>query len=476
MAIPRIMIAGTHSGVGKTTLASGLMAALAERHAIQGYKVGPDFIDPSYHKLATGRPSRNLDRWLLGERLPEIFWQSAEGYWVVVEGVMGLFDGMRGTPGFGSSADIAKQIKTPVLLIVDAASMAQSAAALVYGFQHYDPEVQLCGVIFNRVRSMAQEQMLREALAQINIPVLGCVPEEKHFRLPERHLGLIPVDEQELRQEYLAELIQFLQQHVDIAAIESIMIQSGSALDSDRLVSVPRKSKVPRRGLRKGQSQFSDREDQVVRLGIAQDEAFLFYYQDALELLAKKGFELVPFSPLHDAALPSQLDAVFIGGGFPELFLPQLSTNLEFISSLKAFAHSGKPIYAECGGYMYLGEDVLDFKEQSFSMVGIIPISSQMTSSLQGMGYREGMFAHDNFLGSAGSIVHGHEFHYSKVVYHGECRPLFHLRKGGKLLRADGFAEENIAASYLHLHFAGQPELLEHWFRELRGEKDTSRR
>lgn len=469
MAIPRIMIAGTHSGVGKTTLATGLMAALAERHPIQGFKVGPDYIDPSYHKLATGRPSRNLDRWLLGERLPGVFWESAQGNWAVIEGVMGLFDGMRGTPGFGSSADIAKQIQTPVLLIVDAVSMAQSAAALVWGFLHYDPEVRLCGVIFNRVRSLVQEQMLREALTEVKIPVLGCVPQENRFRLPERHLGLIPVDEQTLRQGYLAELVQFIHQYLDLAEIENIMIRSGSGLDSDsgsdlgleRIARVPQKSKVLRG---------------TVRLGIALDEAFLFYYQDALDMLLKQGFELVPFSPLHDAVLPSQLDAVFIGGGFPELFLPQLSANLEFMASLKAFARSGKPIYAECGGYMYLGEEVLDFKEQRYSMVGIIPMSSQMTSSLQGMGYREGIFAKDSFLGKAGSIVHGHEFHYSKVVYHSEHRPLFQLRKGGKLLRADGFAEENIAASYLHLHFAGHPELLEHWIEVLRGEKSMSTR
>ena len=459
MAVPRIVIAGTHSGVGKTTLSSGLMALLAQRHPIQGYKVGPDYIDPSYHRLATGRPSRNLDSWLLGDELSRLFWQSAQGYWAVIEGVMGLFDGMRGTRGFGSTAEIAKQVQAPVLLVVDAASLAQSAAALVYGFQHYDPELQLSGVIFNRVRSSAQEQMLRDAIAPLDLPVLGCLPREDRFRLPERHLGLVPVDEQALRQGYLAELADFLKEHLDLSGIERIMSEAPVELGGLRETF-----------LASGSQSRDFAGTRMVRLGIAQDEAFLFYYQDALDTLKYKGFELVPFSPLHDLTLPARLDALFIGGGFPELFLRELSENQEFLASLRVFAQAKKPIYAECGGFMYLGEQIKDFEGQTYSLAGLIPMSSQMTVSLQGIGYRKGLLAEDGFLGAQGSVVHGHEFHYSKAEFSRAHRPLFHLHKGAESLHSDGYAEDNIAASYLHLHFTGQPELVDHWLGFLQGE------
>jgi len=486
MKIPRIVLAGTHSGVGKTTLATGLMAALKKRERpIQGYKVGPDYIDPSYHTAATGRASRNLDRWLLGEHLPSVFAQSSRESWAVIEGVMGMYDGMSGTPGFGSTADVAKLLDAPIILIVDASSMSRSVAALVHGFSTYDPQVKLQGVIMNRVKSAAQEKILREALSEIQIPVLGVLPKELSLKLPERHLGLVPVGEGGLLEGFIETLSELITKHVDLDLVESIMLgasefnegitsqeteknnscsgsnsnigifNSGSDADSD-----PNSNLKPNPNLNQGTENNTG-----FRLGLAWDEAFLFYYQDALDLAENLNATIVPFSPLHDLSLPEDLDGIFIGGGFPELHLKSLSDNTPFLDSLCAYAASDKPIYAECGGYMYLGKSIKDFEGKELPMAGLIPMKAEMTKRLQGIGYRKGVFLEDNFLGPRGTTVQGHEFHYSRVVYEKEYPPAYELFRGDEALRLEGYARNNIIASYLHLHFAGHQELLEHWFR-----------
>lgn len=449
MYIPRIVLAGTHSGVGKTTLATGIMAALHKRkRPVQGYKVGPDYIDPSHHAAATGRPSRNLDRWLLGDKLSIIFAQSAANRWAVIEGVMGMFDGMSGTKGYGSTADIAKELKAPVLLIVDAYSMARSIAALVSGFMNYDPVVNIAGVILNRVKSTTQEKMLREALEEIAVPVLGCLPYEKNLKLPERHLGLVPVGEQALQEDYLEDLVNQINQYIDLDLIETIMMNASDYL--------PGAGNYPERvpvGL----------SGRTIRVGIAWDEAFLFYYQDALDIAHNYGFSFIPFSPLHDSELPPDLDGLFIGGGFPELHLEKLSRNPEIHEAIQRFAGSGKPIYAECGGYMYLGESITDFEGKGYPTVGLIPMHAEMTPRLQGMGYRRGVFRKDNFLGPVGTEVHGHEFHYSRISFCGPTEPAYQLFRGNNYDKMDGYVRDNLVASYLHLHFAGYPELLQNW-------------
>lgn len=466
MKIPRIVLAGTHSGVGKTTLATGLMAALKKRERpIQGYKVGPDYIDPSYHAAATGRASRNLDRWLLGEHLPSVFAQSSGERWAVIEGVMGLFDGMSGTAGFGSTADVAKLLQAPIILIVDASSMSRSVAALVHGFNTYDPAVNLAGVILNRVKSSAQEKILREALNDLQIPVLGVLPKEAALHLPERHLGLVPVGESGLLESFIDTLSELVTQHVDLEQVERIMlgapdldesmfVKTNDILHTERgfsMNSVPRPTNLMA-------------QEPKFRLGLAQDEAFLFYYQDALDLAKRLNFTIVPFSPLHDVALPPDLDGIFIGGGFPELHLDRLSENLTFLDSLRSYVASGKPVYAECGGYMYLGRSITDFEGREVPLAGIIPMKAEMTRRLQGIGYRRGVLRKDTFLGPCGTTVQGHEFHYSRVTYDQEFPPAYELFKGGQSDRMEGYARDNIVASYLHLHFSGQSELLEHWF------------
>jgi cobyrinic acid a,c-diamide synthase len=471
--IPRIVLAGTHSGVGKTTMATGLMAALYKRkRPIQGYKVGPDYIDPSYHAAATGRPSRNLDRWLLGERLSSVFLQSSQERWAVIEGVMGLFDGMSGTAGFGSTADVAKLLKAPILLIVDASSMSRSVAALVHGFKSFDPEVSLQGVILNRVKSSAQEKILKEALAELQIPVVGVLPKEASLHLPERHLGLIPVGEGGLLEGFIESLSELITKHVDLDQVEAIMQNVPDLSES----TLPTTTINLHLGAISDNSPASDLTSELrskasdpfmndnFRLGLAWDEAFLFYYQDALDLAESLNCSIIPFSPLHDPSLPENLDGIFLGGGFPELHLKQLSENHSFLNSLRDFYTRGKPIYAECGGYMYLGTSITNFEGQELPMAGLIPMKAEMTKRLQGIGYRKGVFREDTFLGPRGTVVQGHEFHYSRVTYDSEVNSAYELFKGGQSDRMEGYARDNLVASYLHLNFAGHPELLGHWF------------
>ncbi|KJS48457.1 cobyrinate a,c-diamide synthase [Desulfosporosinus sp. BICA1-9] len=469
MKIPRIVLAGTHSGVGKTTLATGLMAALKKRHRpIQGYKVGPDYIDPSYHAAATGRASRNLDRWLLGEHLPSIFAQSAQESWAVIEGVMGMFDGMSGTAGFGSTADVAKLLQAPIILIVDASSMSRSVAALVYGFNSFDPQTKVQGVILNRVKSTAQETILREALSDLQIPVLGVLPKELSLHLPERHLGLIPVGEGGLLEGFIETLSDLITKHVDLDQVESIMLAapefSSESFSSHETKKTATCSVNNSSILEPNSNPAPQAQQNKFRLGLARDEAFLFYYQDALDLAERLDSIIVPFSPLHDHALPKDLDGIILGGGFPELHLNRLSENSSFIDSLRAYAASGKPIYAECGGYMYLGNSIKDFEGNELPMVGLIPMKAEMTKRLQGIGYRKGVFREDNFLGPRGTTVQGHEFHYSRVIYDKDYPPAYELFKAGQGDRLEGYARDNLVASYLHLHFSGHQELLEHWF------------
>lgn len=488
---PRIVLAGTHSGVGKTTLATGIMAALTQKGLpIQAYKVGPDYIDPSYHALATGRPSRNLDRWLLGEQLLPVFEKSSEGRWAVIEGVMGLFDGMSGTRGYGSSADIAKLLQAPVILVVDAANMSRSVAALVQGFCTFDPELKIAGVILNRVKSSAQEVLLREALSEIAVPILGALPKEEGIRLPERHLGLVPSQEKSFRDDFWDELNRVISCYIDLDKIQEIMLRPVE--HEVGIAKVELRKELSEEAEKELSEQTEDRvcvernhrvldlrlkaitlsKEPKLRLGVAWDEGFSFYYQDALDQAERIGFSIIPFSPLHDSSLAEGLDALYIGGGFPELHLERLSQNHSFLESLRAFSNSGKTIYAECGGYMYLGNTITDFEGRAYPMAGLIPIQAEMTSRLQGMGYRKGIFQRDNFLGLAGSIVHGHEFHYSKVRFQvtetiGDS-PAFELFKGECSMRMDGYAIDQIVASYLHLNFAGHPELLERWAEQIR--------
>ena len=440
-SIPRLVIAATQSGSGKTTIATGLLSALREQGiAVQSFKVGPDYIAPGYHTMASGRPAHNLDSWLVPEQvLPELFTRTMEGSDIaVIEGVMGLYDG--GREGVSSTAAIAKLLKAPVVLVLDAKSMGASAAAIACGFRDYDPKVNLAGVILNRLGSATHEEMIRRAMKDAGIRVLGALRRDDSLKMPERHLGLVPVAENEGERQAIEAMGTAVAKSLDIEAILHL-----ACLAPELEVVMPERKMQPR----------------CCRFGIARDEAFSFYYTASLAILAHCGAELVPFSPLHDAELP-EVDGLFIGGGFPEMFAEQLEANASMCASIKKAAENGMPIYAECGGYMYLLQSLKDFLGREHAMCGALPGRAAMTDKLQMVGYVEAELLEDTVLGKAGTKLRGHEFHFSEDEVEGK-RPLrFERLRTGECYEA-GESRRNVLGSYLHLHFAGCPEAAAHF-------------
>ena len=444
--IPRLVIAATQSGSGKTTLVTGILAALrAEGVRVQSYKVGPDYIDPGYHALASGLPAHNLDTWLMSpERLKEIFARTARGAdLALIEGVMGLYDG--GRKGVSSTAEIAKLLDAPVLLVVDAKSMGASSAAIALGFQRYDPEVKLAGVLLNRLGSDTHEAMIREAMAKIDMPVFGAMRRDDSLKMPERHFGLLPAEENAER-DVVTKMGEMAARSVDLAAIRRLASDASPLFLPEDLLLAGRADAAP--------------QQSKVRLAVARDEAFSFYYPESLEVLEAFGAELVFFSPLHDAALP-ETDGVILGGGFPEMFAEKLTANVSMRRSLSAAAAADIPIYAECGGYMYLMEKLVDFAGKEHAMTGIVPAAVQMSRKLQMVGYVEAELCHDTILGSRGRKLHGHEFHFSAELPQEGAEAsrafLFTRMRNGARYTA-GYAKGAVLGSYLHLHFAGCPE------------------
>jgi len=443
--IPRVVIAATQSGAGKTTIVTGLLAALRQRGLkVQSFKAGPDYIDPGYHKLASGNPAHNLDSWLTpAEILPEILATEAEKTDIaIVEGVMGLYDG--GRQGISSTAEIAKIIDAPVLLVIDAKSMGASAAAIAKGFRDYDPAVTLAGVILNRLGSDTHEQLIREAMIGIDMDVFGAVRRDESLKMPERHLGLLPVEENQER-----ELIDCMGQ----AAARQI--------DLDRVLALARSAKPL---MVKSAAVVNKRYP--CRIGVARDEAFSFYYPASIKVLKRLGAEIVPFSPLHDGEPPA-VDGLFIGGGFPEMFAEKLAGNTAMRKAIKVLAHKGMPILAECGGYMYLMEALQDFAGQVHEMAGVFSGQAVMTDKLQMVGYVEAELQQNTLLGNAGTKLKGHEFHFSKeseTVSAAEAPFVFRKLRTGSEYPA-GQQVQNVLGSYLHLHFAGCPQAAESFVR-----------
>ena len=441
--IPCLVIAATQSGAGKTTIVTGLLAAWrAKGVAVQSFKVGPDYIDPGYHQLASGRPGMNLDTWLTPkEKLPAAFAREMEGAELaLIEGVMGLYDG--GKQGISSTAEIANQLDAPVVLVIDAKSMGASAAAIAKGFRDYDREVKLAGVILNRVGSDTHETMLKEAMAGINMPVFGALRRQEGLQMPERHLGLIPVEERSGEDELAQK------------AVEAMGKAVGAQVDLNALLSLAKKASP----LEVGLDSHAKPARKACRIGLAKDEAFSFYYPASLQVLEEMGAELIPFSPLEDEHLP-EADGLIIGGGFPEMFAEKLSANVSLRQEIKEQALAGMPLYAECGGYMYLMESLRDFSGREYDMAGIFAGRAAMTDKLQTVGYIEARLIEDTVLGPGGTSLHGHEFHFS--VEEGETdnvRPFefTRLRNGHKYQAGRKLGQ--VLGSYLHLHFAGCPQ------------------
>jgi cobyrinic acid a,c-diamide synthase len=432
--------------VGKTTLTLGLMVALRRRGlAVAPFKVGPDFIDPGHHTHAVGRASRSLDGWMLSRSYNQCAFQDhAAGCDVaVVEGVMGLFDGFSGNSEEGSTAQMAKWLDLPVLLVVNAASMARSAAAVVQGFQRFDPQVQFAGVVFNRLGSEGHRAFLQEAMtAYLDLPFLGGLLRDDRLSIAERHLGLTTAEDGPLTIE---------QEDLLVASIEAGMDVDGLLT---RLPEIPARSGSQRSGLQKHPT--------PVRMGVARDNAFCFYYPDNLELLAAAGVVLVPFSPMNDARLPADLDGLYFGGGYPELHAERLAGNREMRAMIRHCSRQGMPIYGECGGFMYLCRELEDTTGGVHPMCGCFPFRSRMHSGLRALGYREIQLTADTLLGDKGQVLRGHEFHYSDLSDVSTAGPVDTVygvaSRSGEHRSAEGYLIDRTLGSYIHLHLGSQPE------------------
>ncbi|MER7210174.1 cobyrinate a,c-diamide synthase [Streptosporangium sp. NPDC000239] len=425
--VARLVIAAPASGAGKTTVATGLMAALTRRGTrVSPHKVGPDYIDPGYHALATGRPGRNLDPWLVGEELiAPLFLHGAAGAdLAVVEGVMGLYDGA-GTSEFASTAHVARLLQAPVVLVVDAARQSRSVAALVHGFASYDTRIRLGGVILNRVGSARHEELCRAVLAESGVPVLGAIHRSDLVTTPSRHLGLVPAAERATQA---------------AGAMDAVADLVAASCDLEELLRLARTAPaLSARPWSPGPAVPATK-----RVAVAAGQAFTFGYTEQAELLAAAGAEVVPFDPLADEALPEGTGGVVIGGGFPEVYAAELSANEPLRREVAAF---GGPISAECAGLLYLARR-LDGRP----MCGVFDLEARMTGTLT-LGYRDAVAVEDSVLTRAGERYRGHEFHRT-AVDPAPGRPLFRWRGG-----ADGFASGPVVASYLHLHWAGTPRL-----------------
>jgi cobyrinic acid a,c-diamide synthase len=424
-------------------VATGLLAALRRRGlTVSPHKVGPDYIDPGYHALAAGRPGRNLDPWLVGEDLiAPLFVHGATtptpADIAVVEGVMGLFDGVTGRGSFASTAHVARLIAAPVVLVVDASGMSRSVAALVHGFATFDPDVRIGGVILNRVGTPRHAAILTSALAEVGIPVLGAVPRRDDLVTPARHLGLVPAAERSAQaQATVAALGTAVAGAVDLDAVLALARSAPDVPAGDGVLPPLEPAEQP--------------SHNRVRIAVAGGAAFTFGYAEQPELLAGAGAEVVTFDPLTDEKLPDDVDGIVIGGGFPETYAGELSDNAAMRASVAAAVRSGVVVAAECGGLLYLGS-MLD----GWPMCGVIDIEAVMTERLR-LGYRAAVAASDSVLGPSGMRVHGHEFHRTVCTPDAASVPAWHWADAGGTV-TEGFVQGAVHASYLHVHWVGVP-------------------
>ncbi|MBF0574310.1 MAG: cobyrinate a,c-diamide synthase [Desulfamplus sp.] len=474
------VIAGTGSGSGKTTITLGILAYLSKLgYKVVPFKVGPDFIDPGHHTSLTGKISRNLDSWMLSRRVNEnIFAKGSEGADIaVVEGVMGLFDGYSGVSEAGSTAQMAKWLKLPVVLVVDAKSMARSAAAIVQGFENFDPAIEFAGVIFSKTGSQRHYDYLKDAIeANCRMKCLGHIPRTPEITMPERHLGLVTSEEYKLSSEIITRIVDLIDSNTSIKE----MVQNLSE-HQKFIISQP-------------YSQNSGTHHQNIRIAVARDKAFCFYYQENIEALQRYGAEIVEFSPIDSPSLPPNIHGIYFGGGYPEIFAQQLSDNKSLIKEIKEKSLQCLPIYGECGGFMYLCKDITvsdelmvkDYGQKAlevtetdidnfakiekiknkYPMAGCFPFSAIMSKKIRSLGYRQITLKQDTIIGKKGDILRGHEFHYSSLESdninicgdnHDGAAQLIRVydttSRDGQELSLNGYQVNNTLGSYLHLHF-----------------------
>lgn len=472
MNVPRLVIAAPSSGSGKTTVATGLMAAFAGRGlAVSGHKVGPDYIDPGYHTLATGRPGRNLDAYMCGpELIAPLFAHGARGCdLAVVEGVMGLYDGAgiqagrealeQGGGGrrvghgeLASTAQVARVLRAPVVLVVDASSQSRSVAALVHGFASWDPRVRIGGVILNKVGSQRHEALLREALDESGVPVLGVLRRAEQAAVPSRHLGLVPVAER---------------RGDAVAAVAAMRGQVVAGCDLDALMALARSAPaVPGEAWDAveavGAGGAAGKPDPGSRVvAVASGAAFTFSYAEQTELLAAAGAEVVPFDPLRDEVLPEGTRGLVIGGGFPEVYAPELSANEPLRKAVGELAASGAPVAAECAGLLYLARSL-----DGLPMCGVLDAEARMSERLT-LGYREAVAVSDSVLAAPGTRVRGHEFHRTVLEPGAGAEPAWGLHQPER--RVEGFVQRGVHASYLHTHGASSPAMARRFVERCKG-------
>lgn len=444
------LITGTSSGVGKTTVSLAVTAALRRRGLkVQPFKGGPDFLDTGHHSRIAGRAARNLDSWMLSaDANREVLRHaSLDSDVFLVEGMMGLFDGKDGQTETGSSAEIAKLLKLPIVLVLDAGKIARSIAAVVLGFELFDPELTLSGVILNRVASERHFRMLETAIkSSCRTPVLGWLPRSARITIPERHLGLQTAEEGETGadlEDLLETLAELAENHIDLSRLLTLECGLNLADQPPQL-----------HGERKGE----------VRIGVARDRAFSFYYEDNLDLLRQHGATLIPFSPLHDSSLPPGLDALYLGGGYPELHSAVLSHNQGMHASIREFAASGRPVYAECGGMIFLSQQLKTHDGLTYPMAGVLPLEVEMTGKLVGFGYVTLELTQDCLLGAAGTSIRGHSFHYSRITRQSDIATSYRVEYSlSGRVEDEGYAVNNVLASYVHLHFRAQPAIAQYF-------------
>ncbi len=437
MKTKAILIAGSNSGCGKTTVTLGLMAAFRQmKLAVQGFKAGPDYIDPSLHRIVTGQPSINLDTWMMPEDFFHHSFASHAGNTdiSVIEGVMGLYDGKTADSDEGSTAMLAEKLGVPVILVINAKSMARTAAAIVKGLVDFNPRLNIIGVVLNNVGSDNHLELLKKSIkTYCGLPVLGSLKKNSHFNIPSRHLGLFMGDEGALSAETVSLLADTIQTNFDLDKILSLSEFTAKDTALAEIDPIVKGAQRPR------------------RLGIAKDRAFCFYYQDNLTILKKLGYELVEFSPISDAKLPDNVDAFYFGGGYPELHCEALSNNKSMLQSIQQKSREGAMIYAECGGLMYLGQSIFTTDGKEYPMTGCLNYRTRMQTKLQALGYVEVAPLEDFFVLKQNKKMRGHVFHYSDIIF--DADPPVSFYSGNPARNAIGYKARNTFASFVHLHF-----------------------
>lgn len=464
----KVVLAGTGSAVGKTTISTGIMKALQDEN-VQPFKVGPDFIDPSYHTIATGNVSRNLDSFFMSESQIinsfERALKKSNSNMGIIEGVRGLYEGISPISDIGNTASIAKALDAPVVLLMDSRSLVKSASAVVLGFKALDPEIRIEGVILNKVKGKRHYLKAKESVEKLaNVPVIGGIPRNEEIAVEERHLGLVPALEKEKINRNIELWGKLAEEYIDLDALKSIMKTSSKSTVKDN------KNKA----IEAHEDEFNKHHNEAIELevtngakpgelwktgnktplkiGVAIDEIFTFYYKETLESLEDNGAKIVPFSPYKDEEIPD-VDALYIGGGYPEVFKKDLSENVSMLKSINKFHNEDRPIYGECGGLIYLSKSI-----DGLDMVNAIPYTSEMTSRVQGLNYVVARSNQDNLISDKGDVFRAHEFHYTKLNIDSTKDLVFDVLRGrGVLDNMDGVSVKNTLANYIHIHACSHP-------------------